>query len=171
VEELLDEDVELELEVDDDVLLDVLDDDELVDVLVDELVDDDVELDVELDDDVLLDVLDDEELVELLVEELVDVVVVLDVLLVVEVVVVLGGGGSPSTPMRAARHLATVPGTVWAIDVHRPDVLLSQLTTVPTSTMPSLSVSTQRMLRLSMLRSVLTPCSMSPHVSVTLSPW
>lgn len=198
VEDELDDDVELDelvdVEVDDDVELEVLVDedvlvDDVVDELVDEVVDDDV-LDEELLDDVLLDVLDDV-VVELDVLDDVELDVLdeveLDVLLlddedeeldelevlveVDEVVVVLGGGGRPITGMRAARHLAVVPGTVPAIDVQSPLVLLSQLTTVPTSTMPSLSVSMQRMDRLSMFRSVFTFCSMSPHVSAAVSPW
>ena len=153
VDVLDDDEVEVDVEELDEV--DVL---ELVELEVDEELELDVEEDVELDVDVLLEVL-------LLVDE--DDVVVL----VLVVVVVVGGGGRPMTGMRAARHLATVPGTVCAIDVHNPDVLLSQLTTVPTSTMLSASVSTQRTVRLSMFRSVLTPCSMSPQVTVTVSPW
>jgi hypothetical protein len=190
VDEDDEDDVELDELVDDEVLVDelVVDDEVLVDVLLELLddVDDDVLEDVELDDvelellddvddDVLEDVeLDDVEL-ELVVEELVllDVLLLLDdVVDVVDVdVVVVGGGGRPTTGIRAARHLAVVPGTVCATEVHRPAVLLSQLKTVPTSTMPSLSVSTQVTVRLSMFRSVLTPCSMSPHVSATVSPW
>src|SRR4029450_10591234 len=124
-------------------------------------------------DEVLLDVLVEDE-VELEVEELVllEVLLLVDedddadvVLLVLVVGVVEGGGGRPTTGMRSARHLATVPGTACAMVVQRPLVLLSQLTTVPTSTMLSALVSMQRIVRLSMLRSVLTPCSMSPHVS------
>jgi hypothetical protein len=177
VEELVEveEDVDVEElvleEVLDEVLVEVLDDVELLDE--DEEVLDDV--DDELDD-VELEVLDDVELV-LDVDEL----VLLDVLLLVDEddvlddveveVVVLGGGGRPMTGIRAARHLADVPGTVSAIVVHNPVVLLSQLTTVPTSTMPSLLVSTQRIVRLSMFRSVLTFCSMSPQKSADVSPW
>src|SRR5262249_28265263 len=97
---------------------------------------------------------------------------VLDVVDVVDVdVVVVGGGGRPTTGTRAARHLAVVPGTVCAMEVHKFAVLLSQLKIEPTSTMPSLSVSMQTTVRLSMFRSVLIPCSRSPHVSAAVSPW
>jgi hypothetical protein len=170
VELLVLEDVELDVleELLEDVLLDVLDDEE-VELEVDELVllddeEDELELDeLEVDELVLLDVL-------LLVDD--DVLDELDeVEVLVEVEVVVDGGGRPITSMRSARHLATVPGTVWAIVVHRLFVLLSQLTTVPTSTTLSASVSMQRIVRPLMLRSVLTPCSMSPQVSDTFSPW
>ena len=63
-------------------------------------------------------------------------------------VVVVGGSGRPMTGMRP-RH-----GDRRGRLRHRgaePDVLLSQLMTVPTSTMLSASVSTQRIVRLSML--------------------
>src|SRR6185503_682004 len=192
VDDELDEDVELELDdeeldVDEDVEVDEVDDDELVDdedeeLEVDEL-DDDELVDVE-DEELEVDVLDDDELVddedeELEVDELDDEELVLvdellldeEVVVVEVVVVVVGGGGRPSTPMRSARHFATVPGTVWAMVVQSPLVLLSQLTTVPTSTTLSASVSTHTIVTPRMLRSVLTPCSMSPHRSAALSPW
>jgi hypothetical protein len=65
--------------------------------------------------------------------------------------------------MRSHRHFDPVPGMVSAAVEQTVFVLLSQLTQVPMSTLPSLSTSVQGMVSCPKSRQVSTPCSMSPH--------
>jgi hypothetical protein len=107
------------------------------------LVDDDVEVDEEVDVDDDVEVVD-----EVLVVDEVDVVVVVDVEVVVDDdVVVVGSGTCRLRICTSWRHLEPVAGTAPFTSAQKVPALLSQLTTVPTSTKPSSLLSLQEMVR------------------------